>query len=165
MTRAMNGPTSGAASTDNGRERRLAISDDSLIRGEFKEAARALRGESAAPNLGAETVPEFGFAGVARRCTAGSELSWTSFSASSEIKGRSVILGVSSRTTGRAYRADGRTRDLRNLARKPALLERACRDKGLELSTEANPCLMRYFALVEAILRAGQPTSGETQKP
>lgn len=42
---------------------------------------------------------------------------------------------------------------LRHVALKTALLEKACRDRRLEISSEANPCLNRYFDLVEGILR------------
>ncbi len=43
---------------------------------------------------------------------------------------------------------------LRRIAEKTALLEEACRMRGLPISAEANPCLMRYFELVAGIIEA-----------
>jgi hypothetical protein len=40
---------------------------------------------------------------------------------------------------------------LRNVAQKTRLIEAAARDRGIDVSEEAIPCLMRYFDLVEAI--------------
>ncbi len=44
---------------------------------------------------------------------------------------------------------------LRQVARKTATLEEECQARGLRLSTEVNSCLMRYFDLVEGILKIG----------
>jgi len=44
---------------------------------------------------------------------------------------------------------------LRQVSLKTAILEGACRDRGLDISSEANPCLNRYFDLVERILSKG----------
>jgi len=48
---------------------------------------------------------------------------------------------------------------LRLILEKTAVLEQACRTCGLDISTEANPCLSRYLDMVEGIVRGSSSTS------